>query len=107
MKAEIYASWVFVAYFAVWVAGFITSWRFRSRLQKNYPHLASKYAVPMFEASIPESWAAGKFVLSQQYRSIGDEKLDRLGDWSYNLFWAMVILFGIFVALLILSTKGY
>ena len=107
MKADVYAAWVFVVYFAVWFAGAFTGWRFRRHLQITYPDLASKYAKPILEATIPESWAAGKFILRQQYRAIGDRSLDRLGDWTCNLFWAMVVLFGIFVALLILSTKGY
>ena len=104
---EIYASWVFVAYMAVWFAGAIAMWRFRKRLRQVSPDFAAKYATPLFKTTIGESWAGSIFLLRHRYHEIGDRSLNWIGDWACRLFWAMVVLFWVFVAALILAGKGY
>ena len=106
MTPEVYASWAFVVYVTVWFAGAITTWRFRKRLWIVSPEIAAKYAKPLLKTTIPESWEASTFVLRQKYRSIDDRTLNRLGDWTCNLFWTMLALFGVFVAFLILAVQG-
>jgi hypothetical protein len=107
VTAEVYAFWAFVVYLAVWFALAITTWRFRKRLWIVSPKLAAKYAKPLFETNIVESWAAGAFVLRQKYRCIGDRRLNRLGDWTCSLFWTMAALLVVFIGMEILAAQGY